>query len=70
MELETKCPQCGSNIVKDASELNLDRVVTCVKCGHAAKLSDFLTADARQRVLKAYQEAAIKAFSNMPGFKK
>lgn len=70
MKLETKCPKCGGNLVKNTAELDLDNDVTCSTCGHTAKLDKFITRASRDRLQKAVNEAAIKALSNIRGFKK
>lgn len=70
MELETQCPQCGSKLFKNAPELDLYSDATCAGCGRTGKLETFLTPASRERIEKAVQEAAVKAFTSIPGFKK
>lgn len=69
MELETKCPQCSSNLFKDTGSLDTDAQITCSKCGYSAKLEEFLTPESVERLNKAIQEQVAKAFSGIPGFK-
>lgn len=69
MELETQCPQCGNNLFKDTGSLNTDAEITCSKCGHSAKLTEFLTPESVDRLNKAIQEQVAKAFSGISGLK-
>ena len=69
MELETQCPQCSNNVFKETPDLNVDSEVTCAICSHSAKLGDFLTPDARNRINQAAKDALVKALSGIPGFK-
>lgn len=69
MELETKCPQCGSKLFKDTGSLDTDAQFTCAGCGHSAKLAEFLTPDSVDRLNQSIQDEVTKALSNIPGLK-
>lgn len=62
------CPKCGESVIEFSADLDLNKPLTCGKCGAKTMIGEFKTASGK-KLTDHLTDIARDAFKGIKGFK-